>query len=186
MRWEIRRKRLIQRIKVLRLMGLGMVRIATSNLLLSETELNIYQPILVSPTTISKKQSTFAFNRNKIQNSSSVHYKNSESTSQDNHPFPTFENDLITNITAQQGSVAILPCHVRNLGDRPVTWIRRRDWHIITSGVLTYSTDDRYQVLHNENSDNWDLKIKYATKRDTGTYECQIYFKLGITFKEKF
>lgn len=63
-----------------------------------------------------------------------------------------------------------------------MTWIRRRDWHIITSGVLTYSTDDRYQVLHNENSDNWDLKIKYATKRDTGTYECQVSYPIILQF----
>ena len=60
-----------------------------------------------------------------------------------------------------------------------VTWIRRRDWHIITSGILTYTTDDRYQVIHKEDSDNWDLQIKYATKRDNGTYECQVSINIG-------
>ncbi|KAK7590527.1 hypothetical protein V9T40_002140 [Parthenolecanium corni] len=138
-----------------------------------KSELNIHQPVPASPTAVSRKQSTAGSNRNKIQNIN-TRYKSTHLRAQDsNNSIPSFENNLISNVTAQEGSIAVLPCHVRNLGDRPVTWIRRRDWHIITSGVITYSTDDRYQVVHNENSDNWDLQIKYATKRDNGTYECQ-------------
>lgn len=52
--------------------------------------------------------------------------------------------------------------------------MRRRDWHIISSGVLMYTNDERFQVLHSEGSDDWILQIKYVQKRDNGTYECQV------------
>lgn len=55
-----------------------------------------------------------------------------------------------------------------------VTWVRRRDWHILTSGISTYTNDERFQVLHPEGSDDWTLQIKYVQRRDNGTYECQV------------
>ncbi|XP_026687536.1 uncharacterized protein LOC103520722 [Diaphorina citri] len=54
-----------------------------------------------------------------------------------------------------------------------VSWVRRRDWHILTSGVLTYTNDARFQVIHTDGSDDWNLQIKFLQKRDNGTYECQ-------------
>ncbi|CAH1397324.1 unnamed protein product [Nezara viridula] len=58
-----------------------------------------------------------------------------------------------------------------------ITWVRRRDWHILTSGMFTYTNDERFQVLHAEGSDDWTLQIKYVQKRDNGTYECQVSSK---------
>lgn len=55
-----------------------------------------------------------------------------------------------------------------------VTWVRRRDWHILTTGISTYTNDERFQVLHPEGSDDWTLQIKYVQRRDNGTYECQV------------
>jgi len=55
-----------------------------------------------------------------------------------------------------------------------VSWIRRRDWHILTSGLFTYTNDERFQVVHTEGGDDWNLQIKYVQKRDNGTYECQV------------
>lgn len=55
-----------------------------------------------------------------------------------------------------------------------VSWVRRRDWHILSSGMLTYTNDERFQILHPEGSDDWTLQIKYVQKRDNGTYECQV------------
>ncbi|KAH9628546.1 hypothetical protein HF086_001153 [Spodoptera exigua] len=57
-----------------------------------------------------------------------------------------------------------------------VSWVRRRDWHIISSGMLMYTNDERFQVLHSEGSDDWILQIKYVQKRDNGTYECQALY----------
>jgi hypothetical protein len=60
-----------------------------------------------------------------------------------------------------------------------ISWVRRRDWHILTSGMFTYTNDERFQVLHSEGSDDWTLQIKYVQKRDNGTYECQV--SVGVT-----
>ncbi|XP_048518012.1 neuronal growth regulator 1 [Dendroctonus ponderosae] len=90
------------------------------------------------------------------------------------------DNNTVTNVTVQMGATAYLHCRVRHTPDRTlgggdqVSWVRRRDWHIISSGVFTYTNDQRFQILHAEGSDDWTLQIKYVQKRDNGTYECQI------------
>ena len=55
-----------------------------------------------------------------------------------------------------------------------ISWIRLRDWHILTTGVLTYTSDSRFQVLHKEGSYDWVLQIKYVQERDAGEYDCQV------------
>lgn len=52
--------------------------------------------------------------------------------------------------------------------------MRKRDLHILTSHIFTYTGDARFSVLHPEPSDDWDLKIEYVQPRDAGVYECQI------------
>lgn len=55
-----------------------------------------------------------------------------------------------------------------------VSWIRKRDLHILTSNILTYTGDARFSVVHPEDSDDWNLKIDYVQERDAGIYECQV------------
>lgn len=55
-----------------------------------------------------------------------------------------------------------------------VTWIRQRDVHVLTVGLFTYTTDGRFTALHSERSTNWTLRIDFAQKSDSGSYECQI------------
>lgn len=57
---------------------------------------------------------------------------------------------------------------------KKVSWIRKRDLHILTVGILTYTNDQRFQSLHTEGSDEWTLKISSPQPRDSGTYECQV------------
>ncbi|XP_045127483.1 basement membrane-specific heparan sulfate proteoglycan core protein-like [Portunus trituberculatus] len=85
------------------------------------------------------------------------------------------------NVTVSEGSHAFLPCRVANLGDRSVTWLRRRRLHIITAGLLTYSPDDRYRVLHPPDTDEWTLHIKRTRPGDAGWYECQVNSDPKIT-----
>ena len=61
-----------------------------------------------------------------------------------------------------------------------MSWIRRTDFHILTTGVYTYTTDMRFSVLHPEGTDDWTLQIKYAEERDNGTYECQVSESVSI------
>ncbi|XP_046438748.1 uncharacterized protein LOC124190212 isoform X4 [Daphnia pulex] len=85
-----------------------------------------------------------------------------------------FSGALETNVTASLGQTAFLRCRLKN-SKHQVTWIRIRDWHILTSGLLTYTADARFRIKHTENTEasEWTLEIKFLQKRDEGTYYCQ-------------
>ncbi|CAG7820959.1 unnamed protein product [Allacma fusca] len=87
---------------------------------------------------------------------------------------PYFENSTKREVTTTVGQTAYLHCRVRNLGDRAVSWIRKRDLHILTVGILTYTSDQRFQSLHSDGTDEWTLKVSSPQIRDSGTYECQV------------
>lgn len=89
-------------------------------------------------------------------------------------PSPFFDNGTSRNVTTSAGKAVFLPCKVRHLGDRTVSWIRRRDLHVLTVGRFTYTSDQRFQTIHMENSDSWMLQIQYPQKKDAGVYECQV------------
>ncbi|MPC27604.1 hypothetical protein E2C01_020778 [Portunus trituberculatus] len=55
-----------------------------------------------------------------------------------------------------------------------VSWIRKRDLHVLTSGMVVFASDQRFQVIHAEKSENWTLQVKYVQLRDAGVYECQV------------
>ncbi|KAG5329244.1 SDK1 protein, partial [Acromyrmex charruanus] len=55
-----------------------------------------------------------------------------------------------------------------------ISWIRKRDLHILTSSILAYTGDARFSVKHPESSDEWTLRIEYIQPRDAGIYECQV------------
>lgn len=59
---------------------------------------------------------------------------------------PYFDPSTTTNITTQLGTHAYLPCKVKQLGNKSVSWIRRRDAHILTVDRYTFIADDRFQV----------------------------------------
>lgn len=40
--------------------------------------------------------------------------------------------------------------------------MRKRDLHILTSDVYTYTGDQRFSLTHSSESDNWDLKIQHV------------------------
>ncbi|XP_058815956.1 uncharacterized protein LOC131679266 [Topomyia yanbarensis] len=85
-----------------------------------------------------------------------------------------FETENLTTISSQVGSIAVLPCVVRNIGEGVVSWIRRKDYHLLTIGVTTYSSDERFNIIRSEDSEEWPLQIKYVQLRDAGLYECQV------------
>ncbi|CAL4217371.1 unnamed protein product, partial [Meganyctiphanes norvegica] len=83
-------------------------------------------------------------------------------------------NNPHTEIMAQYRSKAFLPCRTHTSMERQVSWVRRRDWHILTSGTVTYTNDQRFAVHHPEGSTEWTLAIHNVKQKDAGTYECQI------------
>lgn len=60
-----------------------------------------------------------------------------------------------------------------------VSWMRKRDLHILTSNNFLYTGDQRFSVIHPQDSDEWNLKIEYAQPKDAGTYECQVSARLS-------
>ncbi|XP_053654354.1 zwei Ig domain protein zig-8 isoform X2 [Cherax quadricarinatus] len=90
---------------------------------------------------------------------------------------PYFDSSMLTNQTAHVGRQAELHCRVHSIGNRTVSWIRGRDLRILTVGRYTYTTDLRYESLHQEGTNQWTLRIKSTQPRDQGTYECQISTK---------
>ena len=55
-----------------------------------------------------------------------------------------------------------------------VSWIRRRDWHIMSSGSHVYTADGRFSVLNRPGSPDWVLMLKSPQLHDSGLYECQV------------
>lgn len=68
-----------------------------------------------------------------------------------------------------------------------ISWIRKRDLHILTSSTLAYTGDARFSVKHPESSDEWTLRIEYVQPRDAGVYECQVNTepKMNLAFMLK-
>lgn len=67
----------------------------------------------------------------------------------------------------------LIHCHLINFFLQ-VSWIRHRDIHILTVGTYTYANDQRFQTAFHRETNEWTMHIKWAQKRDAGTYECQI------------
>ncbi|XP_071524894.1 hemicentin-1-like [Panulirus ornatus] len=86
---------------------------------------------------------------------------------------PYFLNTPI-HITTAVGDAANLTCGVRMLGDRQVSWIRRRDLHVLTTDSFTYTTDSRFRAIHVKTSPYWVLSINEPDVSDSGVYECQV------------
>ncbi|GBM92483.1 hypothetical protein AVEN_210053-1 [Araneus ventricosus] len=63
-----------------------------------------------------------------------------------------------------------------------VSWIRRRDFHVLTVALNTYTADDRFVAVNMDRSDDWMLQIKLAQLADEGLYECQVNTHPLISF----
>ncbi|XP_050708764.1 uncharacterized protein LOC126993637, partial [Eriocheir sinensis] len=77
-------------------------------------------------------------------------------------------------VTTPVGIPANLTCGVRQLGDKKVSWIRRKDLHVLTTGNFTYTTDTRFRALHLPGSPFWSLEVDRPAITDSGLYECQV------------
>ncbi|XP_018019853.1 neural cell adhesion molecule 2 [Hyalella azteca] len=55
-----------------------------------------------------------------------------------------------------------------------VSWIRHRDLHILSVGAVTYTSDDRFQVVPDQTTGDWAMRLMYARPRDSGQYDCQV------------
>ncbi|XP_063866272.1 LOW QUALITY PROTEIN: uncharacterized protein LOC135103650 [Scylla paramamosain] len=87
---------------------------------------------------------------------------------------PYFDPLSPRNMTAHLGDEAKLPCTVRQLGDKSVSWVRVRDADILTVDRYTFVGDERFESHYSAQSETWNLVIRYVQERDAGEYECQV------------
>ncbi|KAK8747638.1 hypothetical protein OTU49_016510, partial [Cherax quadricarinatus] len=96
---------------------------------------------------------------------------------------PYFDASMSPTYTAYLGKTATLTCIVHAAkSDKSVSWMRGRDLRILTVGRYTYTTDLRFEALHQQASTEWTLRIKSVQLRDQGNYECQITTRPISTF----
>ncbi|XP_068081825.1 zwei Ig domain protein zig-8 [Anabrus simplex] len=89
-------------------------------------------------------------------------------------PEQVFLSENCTVVLAQTGSTPIMHCEVADIGEGTVSWIRRKDYHLLTVGLATYSSDDRFFTAHVRNTQDWALHVRFAQESDAGLYECQV------------
>lgn len=92
-------------------------------------------------------------------------------------------NELMSsyNTSVQLGQTAFLKCKVApGIESSQVSWVRRRDWHILSSGDSLYTNDARFVATHEPTQSTYTLQIKFVQKRDHGIYECQVATSTGV------
>ncbi|PVD19710.1 hypothetical protein C0Q70_20201 [Pomacea canaliculata] len=86
------------------------------------------------------------------------------------------------NITVREGDTAVLPCAVRHLGTKQVSWRRIDDDDFLTIGSMTWVDDEKIAVDHTRKAQDvtiWDLVIDKVGPEHAGIYECQVSSSLG-------
>lgn len=78
------------------------------------------------------------------------------------------------NVTTQVGQTVYLRCLVEGIEDPTVSWVRLRDFHLLTVKLVTYTSEENFTPVHLQHSKDWALQIKYTQKKDEGYYECQV------------
>ena len=70
-----------------------------------------------------------------------------------------------------------------------VSWIRKADLHVLTSGPHTFTGDLRFSSRHSQDpklrakgQDNWILQIKPTQLKDAGEYQCQVNTEPKISY----
>ncbi|XP_022334201.2 zwei Ig domain protein zig-8-like isoform X2 [Crassostrea virginica] len=90
---------------------------------------------------------------------------------------PSFLDTGRRNITVPRGGLAELRCRIRNLGPKEVAWRKLSMDYPLTVGTFVFEKDDHISVDHQNfpgDEAEWNLIIKRAQPRHSGTYECQI------------
>ncbi|XP_070501957.1 lachesin-like [Chironomus tepperi] len=91
-------------------------------------------------------------------------------------------NEMMSyNTSVQLGGTAFLVCKVApDIESNQVSWVRRRDWHILSSGDSLYTNDARFVATHEPTQSTYTLQIKFVQKRDHGIYDCQVSTSTGV------
>ncbi|XP_044315021.1 uncharacterized protein LOC108042110 isoform X2 [Drosophila rhopaloa] len=130
------------------------------------------------PSSSLHKASSGSSNTFSSQIASGFHRNSIDLLEEARNAGPYFDKAFSKNVTALLGKTAYLNCRVKNLGNKTmllqVSWVRHRDIHLLTVGRYTYTSDQRFRAIHQPQTEDWMLQIKYPQHRDSGIYECQV------------
>lgn len=79
-----------------------------------------------------------------------------------------------TDLEVMVNGTVRLKCPITHVADSSISFVRQRDFHILTNGHTVYTNDQRIEIVHAAKSHDWILVIKRANLNDSGIYECQI------------
>ncbi|XP_034662611.1 uncharacterized protein LOC117897699 [Drosophila subobscura] len=126
----------------------------------------------------SSNSNTIASQSGAASSASGIHRNSIDLMEEARNAGPYFDKAVSKNVTALLGKTAYLNCRVKNLGNKTmllqVSWVRHRDIHLLTVGRYTYTSDQRFRAIHQPQTEDWMLQIKYPQHRDSGIYECQV------------
>ncbi|XP_037731813.1 lachesin isoform X3 [Drosophila suzukii] len=141
-------------------------------------------PTLLLATTLEPDQKSILTDNDwkKLWMRGGINGDSKQDNNLDTSDSPMFEDSelMAHNTTVQLGGTAFLVCKVSGVDRNQISWIRRRDWHILSSGAQLYTNDERFAILHTPGSNMWTLQIKFVQRRDHGMYECQVSTPTGI------
>lgn len=64
---------------------------------------------------------------------------------------------------------------IQRILNKPISWLRLRDGHILSVDQATFISDQRFQsIFQGQSANTWSLQIKYVQASDVGWYECQV------------
>jgi len=63
---------------------------------------------------------------------------------------------------------------VLNIGSASLSWLRRPQLTVLSSGSTLFSSSPRLRLIHAQDSPDWTLQIGPLVAEDNGTYECQV------------
>jgi len=79
----------------------------------------------------------------------------------------------INNVTVNVGREAVLECHVNNLGQYKVGWLKAADQTILALHKRVITHNNRVSVSHEDNR-IWKIHLRSVMESDRGCYMCQI------------
>jgi hypothetical protein len=95
----------------------------------------------------------------------SNHLERPERVDNTNTIGPYFEYDFFRNETVMVGHTAYLKCMVKNIGNKTVSWVRHRDINLLTVGLNSYTSDNRFLSIHD--AEEWTLKVSASNDCST-------------------
>lgn len=110
---------------------------------------------------IPSSYSTFHYEWAELDPGENNHIDLREKYDPDNPPTgPYFEYEYFRNETVMVGNVSYLRCRVKNIANLTVSWVRHMDINLLSVGTVMYTSDGRFQSMHDADVNEWTLKVK--------------------------